>query len=105
MGNRVENEVVAVLNKDRFIDCLGNRTIKKFYEDLCEEWGLNIVYSTFISMINNNNNWMLTYALAVSKSLDRPVDYLFSLQGVSTDDDSDFFLDQNLNEFCLSDLC
>jgi hypothetical protein len=82
MGHKVEHSVDVVINTEKFKTLLEGKSVRQFHAELTEEWGLDISYKFFNSLINNKqpSSWYLIYAYAIGKKLGIDIRELFQLQ-------------------------
>lgn len=69
----------AQCNKAKVELLLDGRQLKWLPEKL-KDIGISIEYGTFLHLINNRNEWKLTYAMGVSQVLGVKVEDIFVLQ-------------------------
>jgi len=72
--------VRAVCDKREIMYRLDGRTVNWLLNKINEYEGINISQSNLYTLLSNQNNWLLTYALIVAKILNCPVEDVFHLE-------------------------
>lgn len=76
-----------VINKDRLKSLIDSRGLEyiDFHHILVRDYGLDLTYKGFMSLLSNRSTWKLLYAHAISESLN--VSYLDIFDVVDVDVD------------------
>ena len=70
--------VRAVCNKREIVYRLDGRKFNWLIEEM-EKMNIHMTSSSLTQLLNNKSNWLLTYAIALTKILDCNIDDIFEL--------------------------
>lgn len=81
------HEKDIVLNKDKLKDILDKRgmTFTVFWENVVDEYGLDLTYKGFMSLMSNRSSWKLLYAFAMTDVLNINISDIFDVVDVNVD--------------------
>lgn len=85
MSNQFENYTInerEVLIKREVLDDLvksRSMTYRSLHEQLVDEYGIDIKYNSFMSLVQNKNTWKLVYAWVISEFFKSTIEDLFEL--------------------------
>ena len=86
MGRKInENETEVVLYRNVFDARLNGYSYKDIWIQMTENYGIDISYNGFGSMIRGLNTWKLTYAWVLSEILSIDMTDLFMLIDIDID--------------------
>jgi hypothetical protein len=82
MGFEAKNDVEIIINTDMFKTLLNGKSVTQFHKELIEEWGLDIKYKFFSSLVKNKqpSSWYMLYGYAIAKQLNVDITDLFILK-------------------------
>lgn len=69
----------AYCDKEKIEKLLDGRSVKWISIKL-NEIGIKIEYGTFLHLINNRNEWKLTYAMGLCKIFDKHIEDIFYME-------------------------
>lgn len=82
------HEKDVVINRDKLKELLDSRgkTYIMFYDELVKEYGIDLAYNSFMSLLGNNSSWKLLYAYAITDKLGVSIEDVFDLVGVNIEE-------------------
>jgi hypothetical protein len=88
MGWSAHHGKEMILNEAKVKNALQNKkwTFKELYERINVKYELDLKYRGFMNTIKNKNQWKLIYAYAIADLLEVPVEELFEVKEVESDE-------------------